>query len=290
MGTSKSSGGSPGGVPMVPPWTPDPAAPATAPQNPGSGDGNANPDGAPPAAPPVAPSAPAAQQSVPIAPAGRFGAARTSLGKFAKSGSAGDMRRGIGHYTKKGLGGAGTAARRMGGTARTAQTLLGSLSNLASGTASADGRLDPNILQGRSAGEVANAIVEAIRPVDGTQDAEASRDAIQDAFSQLLTSFPDADLVNLSDEQRWLVVESYLATDIYNRVQLDVGKTIQDKAPTFTVALQRLAEVKDYVKQTVAAKLRNLTSKGTGITAKRAGEIIRATIRETFEVFEGYAE
>ena len=47
-----------------------------------------------------------------------------------------------------------------------------------------------------------DAIVEAVRPADGTQDAEANRAAIKDALSELLTMFPDADLLNLTEDQR----------------------------------------------------------------------------------------
>jgi len=288
MGTSKSSSGAPGGVPMVPPWTPDPAAQGTtAPAGPG-GAPVPQPTGPQPPAP--LPNAPAPPLSGPIAPPARFGGARTSLGKFARDGSAANMRRGIGHYTHKGLGGAATASRRMGGSVRTAGDLYQSLSALASGTVAGKGQLDPNVLKGRGAGEIVTAIVEAVRPVDGTQDGDASRNAIQDSLAQLLTEFPDADLLNLSDDQRWLVVEGYLATDIFNRITLDVGKTIQDKAPTATVALQRLKEVKNYVRQTVAAQLRKLHAKGAAVTQKQVGEIVRGTVRETFEVFEGYAE
>jgi hypothetical protein len=199
------------------------------------------------------------------------------------------MRRGIGHYTHKGLGGAATASRRMGATSRTAGALYQSLSGLAAGNTAANGQLDPSVLQGRSVGEIANAIVEAVRPVDGTQDGEASRNAIQDSLSQLLTEHPNADLLNLSDDQRWLVVERYLATDIFNRINLDVGKTIQEKSATATVALQRLKEVKTYVRETVSAQLRKLHAKGSSVTQKQMGDIIRGTIRETFEVFESYA-
>jgi hypothetical protein len=225
-----------------------------------------------------------------LAPTGRFMGARLNLGKFAGSGDKAEMRRGVGHYAHKGLGGATTAASRMGGASVTAGGLYRALSDLAGGNAAANGQLDPNVLQGTSSGEIIAAIVEAVRPVDGTQDAEASRDAIQDSLSQLLSEFPDADLLNLTDDQRWLVVEGYLSGDIYNRIMLDVGKTIQEKAPTFTVALQRLKDVKDYVRQTVSAQLKKLHAKGTAVTQKKMGEIIRGTVRETFEVFESYAE
>jgi hypothetical protein len=98
-----------------------------------------------------------------------------------------------------------------------------------------------------------DAVVEAVRPADGTQDAEAERASTRDALSELLTQFPDADLLSLSEKQRVLITERFVAIDVFRRIQLDVGKTIQDKAPTAGAGLARLKEVKDYVKETVAA-------------------------------------
>lgn len=80
------------------------------------------------------------------------------------------------------------------------------------------------MLAGRSAKEVIDAVVEAVRPADGTQDAEASRAAINDALSELLTIFPDADLLNLNDEQRQLAIQRFVAIDVYRRFALDLGK------------------------------------------------------------------
>src|SRR5438046_2987996 len=116
MGTSASSSGAPSGVPMVPPWVPD-APPAD-----GQDGGDETPD-QPTLSPPPAPASP--PLPVPIAPAGRFGPSRISLGQYARSGSADDMRRGLGHYVGKGLGGGGTATRRFGGTATTAGSIYG---------------------------------------------------------------------------------------------------------------------------------------------------------------------
>ena len=219
MGTSSSSSGSPSGAPMVPPWVPDAVPPPS--------DGPGDDDAAPPPA-----------QPVPIAPRARFGAARTRLGSFADTGSHDDMRRGVGHYARKGLGGGATAVRRLGGTARTAGMLFGSLSAAAAGQGSGSrNQLDPAVLVGRSADEVMSAVVEAVRPVDGTQDGEASRAAIGKALSELLTQFPDADLLNLSEGQRLLATERFIAWDVFNRFELDLGKTIQEKAPSVASAL-----------------------------------------------------
>lgn len=281
MGTSSSSSGSPSGTPMVPPWVPDPVPPL--------GDGPGDDDGVPPGgdAPDQAAQPPA--QPVPIAPPARFGGARTRLGSFARTGSADDMRKGVGHYARKGLGGGGTAVRRLGGTARTAGTLVGALSAAAAGQASGPGNeLDPAILAGRSADEIMGAVVEAVRPLDGTQDTEASRAAIGKALSELLTQFPDADLLNLSEEQRILAVERYIAWDVFNRFELDLGKTIQEKAPSAASALSRLKEVRDFITQTVAAEFRKLAAGAAALGSSKVAAIVRDALGLAIGVFEGY--
>lgn len=287
MGTSASSKGPPGGVPMVPPWVPDPLPETPPPEgeappppdNAGETDQNS---GDPPQ--------PVQSMPVPIAPAARFRGARRNLGSFASTGSSDDMRRGLGHYVRSGYGGARTAVRRFGGTASTARALHSALSSLAQGQpAGPGGQLDRAILQSRSAREVIDAVVEALRPTDGTQDTETARISIRDALSELLTLFPQADLLNLSDEQRAFAIEHYIANDIYQRFHLDLGKTIQDKAPTATVALARLKEIKSYIKQAVAAAFRRNAAAGTRLTKDNINNVVRATLTETFQVFEDYA-
>ena len=199
------------------------------------------------------------------------------------------MRKGVGHYARKGLGGGGTAVRRLGGTARTAGTLFGALSAAAAGQASGPGNeLDPAVLAGRSADEVMSAVVEAVRPVDGTQDGEASRAAIGKALSELLTQSPDADLLNLSEEQRLLAVERFIACDVFNRFELDLGKTIQEKAPSVASALSRLKEVRDFITQTVAAEFRKLATGAVALGSSKVAAIVRDALGLAIGVFEGY--
>ena len=281
MGTSSSSSGSPSGTPMVPPWVPDPVPlPGD-----GPGDDNATPpdDDAPDQV------APLPAQPVPIAPPARFGGARLRLGSFARTGSADDMRKSVGHYARKGLGGGGTAVRRLGGTAHTAGTLFGALSAAAAEQASGPGNeLDPAVLAGRSADEVMSAVVEAVRPADGTQDGEASRAAIGKALSEVLTQFPDADLLSLSEEQRLLAVERFIAWDVFNRFELDLGKTIQEKAPSVASALSRLKEVRDFITQTVAAEFRKLATGAAALGSSKVAAIVRDALGLAIGVFEGY--
>jgi len=300
MGTSASSKGPGGGVPMVPPWVPDPAAPVPQPQNadgaaPADGDGQGAPGGqnGPAGQQPSNPNEASQQHSAqalpsPVSPAGRFAGARLNFGKFAQGGNKRYMRRGVRDYVRKGYGSRATAVRRFGGTAATADALYGALSNAAAGQPATPGSaFDPVLLRGRSAREVMDAAIEAVRPTDGTQDAEATRAAVKDALSEVLTLYPEADLLNLTEEQRIAAVERFVAIDVYRRAMLDIGKTIQEKAPTAVTALERRKEVKDYIKQTVAAAFRKLRAAGTSLTKGRVNQVVTAALREAFQVFGG---
>lgn len=85
-------------------------------------------------------------------------------------------------------------------------------------------------------------------------------------------------------------IERFAATDVYRRFDLDLGKALRDKAPSAVTALSRLKQVKDYVKETVAAAFRRMRDAGRVVTAGRVNQIVRDALRDTFEVFEGYSE
>lgn len=199
------------------------------------------------------------------------------------------MRRGIGHYVRTGLQGSRSGVQRFGGTATTAGALYNTLSSLASAQSPANAQLDRTILAGRSAAEVIAAIVEAVRPVDGTQDGEAGRDAVQRALSATLEQFPDADLLNLTEEQRLFTIERFVAQDVFNRACLDLGKHIQDSAPSASAALARLAEIRDYIRQVISSAFRKLRSAGQPLNAQRAAGMAREALSDALKVFEAEA-
>lgn len=266
MGTSKSSTGPGSGVLLVPPWVPGAELPTAPPA--GGDDGNGD-----------------------LAPAGRFGPARTSLGRFARSGSSEDMRRGLGHYVRKGYGGAAAAARRMGGATGIAAELYDALSSAAAGRAVTPGSpFDPALLSSRSADEIMDALVEAVCSEKTTLDAEAERVAVRTAVSEVLNRYPEADLQDLSEDERLFAIERFLAHDVFNRFNLDVGKAIQDGAPSASAALSRLEDARDYVHQTVSVRFRDLRKAGEQLNAQRISEMAEQALRETFAVFEGYVQ
>src|SRR5262245_43833037 len=151
MGTSQSSRGPGGGVPLVPPWVPPPPVNADGGVPPDTSDGQ------------DVSSLPALGS--PLAAPGRFGSARLALGSFARSGDLASMRRGCSEYVRKGYGGHAGASRRFEGTARTAGSLYGALSGFVTGAPGEfTGTLDRAVLQGRSAREIIDAVIEAVRP------------------------------------------------------------------------------------------------------------------------------
>lgn len=194
MGTSQSSNGSPSGAPMVPPWTPD----IPLPQQPDAGgDDDISGD---PAGPDTSESSPSEKNvaASPIAPPSRFGGARRNMGDFSRNGDSSNMKKGLKQYVRKGYGGSATATRRLASTATTAQSLFSALSVGGENSYSQEGgALTPAALSGKTAYEVMDMIVEAVAPVDGTQDTEASRESIKDALADLLNAYPDADLNDL---------------------------------------------------------------------------------------------
>jgi hypothetical protein len=267
-------------VPLVPPWVPPPPPP------PGTDADDAAPTGADASNHPLE-SQTAAVSSSPLSTPGRFGTARTSFGRFAKNGDRAALRKGVSEYVRKGYGGNSAAAKRFEGTARTAGSLYGALSMLGTGQPGEfTGTLNKPLLQGRSAREIIDSVIDAVRPVDGTQDAEASREAINDSLSDLLERFPDADLFALTEEQRVLVVEIYTAEDIFRRLVLDVGKHIHDTSPTASDALARLGQIREYIREVVSASFNRLRDAGTKLDTGHVSAVVRSALSATLEVFE----
>jgi hypothetical protein len=275
VGTSQSSEGPGANVSLVPPW----ADGATEPPDQGELE-----------VIPAMGSDPQASQSpledgngASTAPDRRFVSTRRSLGSFAKSGDVASLRRGVAHYVRAGYGGAGTMSRRLAAVSTTAGSLGRALD-----PDSVDSGLNRALLSGKSADEIIDAVVEASRPHDGTLDAEASREAIRNALSDLLSRDGDADLLNLNDNQREFVIEHFAAHEVYRRFALDVGKHLVAKAPNATIGLARLKQARNYIGQTIAESFRRLREAGQSMTTGNVRATVANALADSLAVFEGY--
>lgn len=208
---------------------------------------------------------------------------RRNLASFAKTGDVSRLRRGVAHYVHTGYGGSSTMSRRLGSISTTA----GSLSRALDPNITQPG-LDRALLNGRSAEEIIDAVVDAARPHDGTLDAESSREAIRNAVSDLLGQYDDVDLLDLSDSQREFVIERFVAHDVYRRFVLDVGKHLVAHAPNATIGLARLKQVRNYIRQTIAESFRLLRESGQSVSTTSVRKTVANALANSLTVFEGY--
>lgn len=217
--------------------------------------------------------------SEPLAPARRFVPARTYLGHFMKTGSLGDMQRALGHYVCKGYGGTDFATQRMDDTVDTAGELYAALT-----------AIDPAILPDWPVHKVAGKLVEIVRPIDGTLDAQVCREAISRVVYELHNSFPHADFSDLAEEQRLSAIEHFVSLGVCGHLELDLGITIQGKAPSSSAALARREEMRDHVKQTVSNRFRSRMAASERLGKQRVSKLARQALRDTFQIFEDYLQ
>lgn len=281
MGTSASSTGPGSGVPLVPPWVDDVDNDSS--QAPDGDNGTPQDQDEP-----TGKQDQSAIQPPAIAARARFRTTRTNLGSFSRGGDTDALKRGLGQYSRSGLGGARQASNRMARTARNSGILYSALNALAGrGNAPSDLRVDISQLRGLSAQEIVDRIAEAISPSDGSQDSEANRESISQALRELVVLEPDINLSALTEDQIAAVVESYISHDIFHRVELDVGKAIFSNTDPAT-AIQRLDLMYNYIRRCVSSALQRLDAFRKSLTQSEASRISRAIIAETFNVFEEY--
>ena len=174
----------------------------------------------------------------------------------------------------------------MAGASYTAQRLDDALTD----GSLAGARLADLLASGKSAYELANALVEIVSPSDGTQDQESSRAALADALAELLENFPNAILTELTANQRSFLIEIYVSNEVNRRIALDVGAAIASKAADIKTAAARLAQMNDYVRQVVAAAFTQARIRGEQLGPSAIAVQVQEALRETFAVFEEYTQ
>lgn len=287
MGTSTSSAGAGSGASFDPPWLND-------------AEGGINSDHAdttisPGTAPPDAPNEEDTNgqdggQSTPlepgptVAPSGRYQEARRALTGFVRSGSGSDLRRSMSSFVKKGMGGSTKAANRMRMSAVAASSLGGFLATAREGT-------DPGInawvasvkQRGLSARDAALEIVQKLVPTGGSIDEESAKHAMNQAVAHLYEVAPHADIFNLADDQIANVMEYTVAFDVYNRVQLELGRVFEKLEYAPRVIQERLAQVLDYIMVVVNRSMKKVR---TGSVPRSMREIAASALQDALTVFE----
>lgn len=107
-------------------------------------------------------------------------------------------------------------------------------------------------------------------------------------MSELIAADPNADLLALTPDQVELVTQTYVGEDLCRRIDLDVGKTVLEKAPNIIEGQSRLEGMKAFVRQEVARLFRVRADRGQRLSRQNASSLAAGVIQSTFEVFEEY--
>ena len=285
MGTSGSSDGPKGGVPFDPPWLDNLASPQPGegqqPDDEGPGDGDLG-ENQPsrPRFPPLKPPD--------VAPPKRFSNARRALREFVRTGENVAFRRAVGHYSRTGMGGARSVAQRM-------RTSTGVGANIFNFLQSVRERVTPAInewvdaLTKRNASvqEIADEIIRHVIPTGGSLDEASCQQSMSQALEDLLVHTPGVDLLNLGDNDIWILIESFLGYESFNRLCLDIGQVFEDSNFTPRTRVTRMNEMLDYLKAELHAQIEVLRTETSHTESGQLQSILQKALENTFAVYEG---
>lgn len=270
MGTSASSKGPHGGVSFDPPWL------TVAETSIG-----VSPAEATVASPIVSPA---------IAPASRFTAARREFRDYASGrGGRSALRKAMREYVRHGLGGAARATKRIRFT-----TAVGARTfSLLRGLDAVDEVEFRKILQevlassDHTTGDVVSAIVEFVVRDKGGADEESARMAMAEALSDLFAEKPEIDVLAMTEDDTWLLMEMYLEKEIVRRINFDIGQSIESDAYDAEKKIERLEELESFVRSEVAIRLQQARAGKLVLSQRNVYSIIVDATFMTLKFFGG---
>lgn len=269
MGTSASHKGAKPGVPFTPQWLSDIDVP-NIPSEPQSDIQQME--------------TPSTQRT--IAPPARFGSARRSLNHYVKTGNRDSLRQALGRYSKKGMGGASQVATRMQSSTRVAAGMYAALNILKNGS---NQTLANAILKLKESDadvySIIDVIVGYVCPDGGSLDETSTRNSASSALSELFERNPDVDITNLSDDNIWSLLSSFLGYEAFSRVQLDIGQTFE-KIDSLDSRIARLIDMEEYLKSEISAQINTLRKESEKKPSSDLQGILQTAIMRTFAVFE----
>lgn len=272
MGTSTSSTGPSSGVSLDPPWLDDVVGDI------GKGSTVIPSDGSPPNA---------VAGPTGNAPPSRYGDARREFGKFARTGNTQHLRNAVGHYSRRGSGGASAAASRMRASTSAGAALFSFLNAVSQGT-SAEARQWVDALRATnpSAEDVVDAIVRELASPGGSADEESFRDAMDSALSELIKEDPTIDPLNMGVNDIWELMKGYLATEAANRICFDLGPIFESSQLDPRTAVIREREMRRFLKNEIGTHVDLLRGNSTNPTRFQLEGILQEALKMTFELFE----
>ncbi|XPV68788.1 MAG: Qat anti-phage system associated protein QatB [Halarcobacter sp.] len=277
MGTSTSSGGPGPGVSMDPPWLDDLGSELPSLPN----DGNTevpNDDKKEPKKD---------NPNQEVAPPRRFADARRYLGNYARSGDRTSFRKSMGHYSKTGMGGAQNISKRMRVSTKATAGLVSFINDVKNEATPEISDWHKNLIsKNPTPNEIIDAIVQRVTNEGGTLDEDSIKNSMTFAMSEMLTTDPDIDLLNMGSNEVWTLIENVLSYEAKSRIELDIGQIFESSKLTPVQQVERSNEMYEYLKAEIVAQIKPFREKDPDPEITRLDAIMRQAIENTFAVFE----
>lgn len=276
MGTSSSSSGPGPGVPFDPPWLDSVSSEIGSPLEQISDNGAQQKQQAEPVV-----------QSTKVAPPRRFGSARRYMREYAKSGDKDALKKSLGSYSRKGMGGASNVASRMRASISAGAGLFEFLQGVRdSSDAGVRDWVSQLTSKNLSAYEVADEIIDQVISTGGSLEEESCRDSMAQAMSEFLMINPDSNLVNMDNNSIWTVLELFIANEAFNQINLAIGQIFESAKHSPKETVSRMNDMRDYLKSEISAQMQELKKDTFNPTKAEINKLLQTAIKITFEVFE----
>lgn len=107
------------------------------------------------------------------------------------------------------------------------------------------------------------------------------------ALAKLLEVQPNIDLLRMSDEDIWIVVELFLGYEAYNRIYNDIGRLFESSKLNPKIVVSHVNEMRDYLKSEISAQTRQLRVINANPSSKQLESLMQEALKNTFLVYEG---
>ena len=98
---------------------------------------------------------------------------------------------------------------------------------------------------------------------------------------------PDLDLLKLSDDSIWTLLQFFLAHEVCNRLRFDIGRLFESANLDPAIAVNRDKEMRRFVKSEVSVQLRELRKLTPNPSSTALQRLISDALAATFEAYEG---
>jgi hypothetical protein len=185
------------------------------------------------------------------------------------------------------MGGARNVANRMRHSASIASKLYSSFSSLREGNEPTISSIINNYrTENTDLYVMIDAITGYICGNEGSLDETSSINSVSAALSDLFEKNPDIDIANLSDDNVWSLVSSFLSYEAFSRIQLDIGQGFETKNIPLNDRIIRLKDMREYLESEISSQVSIIRRELVNKLPSDLHNLMMIAIERTFKVFE----